>query len=146
MEPITLEDYFGNFRTTHALEYSPQIEHNALVTIDVVNQAMNEAAAQGAPIRNDPFNRAVRSGWRPPSYNSHVPNASKTSLHMTGKALDRADPMHGLVGWLYDEWKRNGDKCILVRHGLWCEHPDATPTWVHFQTQPPGSGNRFFHP
>lgn len=146
MVEITLDDYFGNFRTTHALEFNPEIEHNALITIGVVNAIIKEAVEQGAPVRNDPFNRPVRSGWRPPSYNANVPRASRTSHHMTGKALDRADPLHGLAEWLFDEWKRNGDKCILAKYGAWCEHPDSTPTWVHFQTVPPGSGNRWFRP
>lgn len=35
---------------------------------------------------------------------------------------------------------------VLVKLGLWMEHPSATPSWLHVQTVPPGSGNRVFYP
>jgi hypothetical protein len=35
---------------------------------------------------------------------------------------------------------------VLRDLGLWMEHPDKTPTWLHIQTVPPGSGNRVFWP
>lgn len=62
------------------------------------------------------------------------------SNHLAGAACDVLDKK-GLLG----KWcLKNGD--LLRRIGLWCEHPEYTKGWVHFQILPPKSGNRFFIP
>lgn len=63
-----------------------------------------------------------------------VPLASK---HLIGAAVDIADN-----GDLM-EWCKSNIK-TLEEVGLWVE--EGTVGWVHFQTQPPKSGNRFFRP
>jgi hypothetical protein len=60
------------------------------------------------------------------------------SLHLRGAAVDIADPSGKLMLWC----KSNVD--ILEQVGLWCE--EGTKGWVHFQSQPPRSGKRFFLP
>ena len=62
------------------------------------------------------------------------------SRHLYGQAADIGDAKKELQQWCKDNVK------ILEEAGLWCEHFDDTPTWVHFQTVPPKSGNRFFKP
>lgn len=68
---------------------------------------------------------------------SKVPMGSR---HMTGQAIDVWDADGKLKAWI----KENGG--ALESAGLWCEHFDDTPDWVHFQSVPPRSGRRFFHP
>jgi len=82
----------------------------------------------------------LRSGWRPPSYNSKVPNAAPHSKHMTGEAIDVADPLGELGKWCLANEK------YLEDFKLWCEDVNHTKTWVHFQSVPPKSGKRFFIP
>jgi hypothetical protein len=66
-------------------------------------------------------------------------NAPMGSRHLSGQAVDILDRDGSLHQWCKD----NED--LLVRIGLWCEEKDSTPR-VHFQTVPPASGKRFFHP
>lgn len=63
-----------------------------------------------------------------------VPLASK---HLIGAAVDIADNGE-LMKWCKANVK------TLEEVGLWVE--EGTVGWVHFQTQPPRSGNRFFKP
>lgn len=60
------------------------------------------------------------------------------SRHLTGAAVDVADPKLALTAWL------KKDKSILEKAELWCE--DGNSNWVHFQILPPVSGNRWFRP
>lgn len=60
------------------------------------------------------------------------------SHHLFGEAVDISDPNLELTSWL----KANPD--ILEDAQLWCE--DKNANWVHFQTCPPKSGNRWFLP
>lgn len=62
------------------------------------------------------------------------------SKHLYGKAVDVADPNNTLQEWLV----KNEDR--LAWHKLWCEAFTHTPGWVHFQSEPPKSGKRFFIP
>lgn len=80
----------------------------------------------------------LRSGYRPPAFNATVPNASRTSKHMTGDAVDVSDNDGAIDAWLTD--------AILEKHGLYREAPAATPTWCHLQQTPPRSGRRTFNP
>lgn len=62
------------------------------------------------------------------------------SRHLYGAACDIYDPQQELQKWCLANTK------LLEDVGLWCEHFSATPTWVHFQLNPPASGARFFRP
>lgn len=66
---------------------------------------------------------------------SKVPKGSK---HLSGQAVDIADPIGQLYSWL----KANPQ--VLTDAGLWCE--ERMGGWVHFQTVPPKSGNLWFFP
>lgn len=62
------------------------------------------------------------------------------SNHLSGRAVDFADANGELKKWVL------ANVSLLESIGLWCEDFSATPTWVHFQINPPASGNRFFKP
>ena len=69
---------------------------------------------------------------------------SGKSSHKEAKAVDRYDPLGALDAWL-DTFERGvGDNSKLAEHGLYREHPSATPGWCHLTTRAPGSGRRTF--
>jgi len=125
---ITLEDYFG--RVSHVADPSEDVEFNARELLLRVNTLL---ASLG-------LKTTVNSGWRPPAYNATIPNAAPNSKHMTGQAIDLADPEGELDDVLFK------DPTNLINHELWMEHPLATKGWCHLQSIPPRSGNRIFFP
>lgn len=56
------------------------------------------------------------------------------SKHLSGQACDFADPEGALKKWV-----RENESLVLNSFGLWCEHYDATPNWLHTQSVPYGS-------
>lgn len=65
------------------------------------------------------------------------------SRHLSGQAIDVVpveDSIKHLQDWIKDNVK------LMEEIGLWFEDFSATPTWVHAQIIPPGSGKRFFLP
>lgn len=73
--------------------------------------------------------------------------AGVVSSHEEGAGVDRSDQVNLIDAWitLYD--RDDGlHNALLERHGLYREHPDATPTWVHLTTRAPKSGKRTFNP
>ena len=125
---ITLEDYFG--RMSHATPPSDEIRENAEALLLRVNGL---CAFMG-------IRPTVNSGWRTPAYNATVPNASPTSKHMTGQAIDLGDPDGSIDQYLFD------NQNVLETFKLWLEHPASTRGWSHCQSVPPKSGNRVFFP
>lgn len=127
---ITLDSYFGDKRGEYQEDYTSEVHDNAVDLLERVNKLL--AMHEGQEV--------LRSGWRPRAYNEKVPGASKNSKHITGNAVDVAD-LDGSLG----RWCLANEK-YLIDFGLWCEHPDYTKTWVHFQNLPPKSGKRFYKP
>ena len=82
------------------------------------------------------------SGWRPPAVNAATPGAALRSKHMLCQAIDVHDPEGLIDNWLMTPQGQDA----LTKIGLWLEHPSATKGWSHWQTVPPGSGNRVFYP
>lgn len=66
-----------------------------------------------------------------------IPLASK---HLIGAACDISDPKGVLAKWVQENMP------LMEEIGLWFEDFKSTPTWVHFQIQPPKSGARIFKP
>lgn len=62
------------------------------------------------------------------------------SNHLYGRAVDISDPKRELQAWC------KANEKLLGEIGLWMEDFSATPNWVHFQVNPPGSGKRWFMP
>lgn len=129
---ITLTDYYMGRDTAYPMAMTPQIEKNAELTVQLAN-ALLVRFGQG---------RKVNSGWRPPQVNERTPGAAVMSKHMTGQAIDLADPEGDL-----DEWLMSAEgQAVLEELGLWMEHPACTKSWTHVQTVPPKSGRRVFYP
>lgn len=108
---------------------SPEQEQNLEQLIVALNKLRT---AYGKPMY-------VTSGYRPPSVNTAVGGAKKSS-HMSCQACDFADSDGSL-----DEWcLANLD--ILEECGLYLESPMHTLGWCHLQIKKPASGNRVFIP
>lgn len=63
------------------------------------------------------------------------------SKHKTGQAVDVYDPHRDLARWVLEH-----PALVHQQLGLSIERPEWTPTWVHFQSVPPGSGVFAFIP
>ena len=127
---ILIEDYFMGREKSFAADLTAEIQSNVLILLARVNRAL-EAFGES---------RAVTSGWRPPLVNASTTNAALKSKHMTGQAVDLADPDGDLDDWCLE----NPD--LLQQFELWQEHPSATKGWTHLQSVPPKSGKRVFYP
>lgn len=88
-------------------------------------------AAWGKPM-------TVTSGLRSAADQARINPSAPKSRHTYGKAVDILDR----DGSLYDWTVNNQD--LLAKVGLWVEIK-AGP-WVHYQSEPPKSGRRFFNP
>lgn len=139
---ITVAQYFMGRDASHSTELTPEIRRNAALTVQVVNELLSRAAAEGVqPGINPQTNSNVSSGWRPPGINEKTANAAKGSTHLQALACDVRDTRgRELARWCL----ANLD--VLAELGLWMEDPRWTPTWVHLQAVPPGSGKRVYRP
>lgn len=138
---ITLSDYWMGRDKTYPLAMSPQLERNALTTIELANKLITLANGAGKKVCESPNTGSiVSSGWRPPAVNAATKGAAPGSRHITGQAVDLYDPTGALAAWAIS------NQGVLKDLGLWMEHPSHTPTWLHVQTVPPQSGNRVFFP
>lgn len=129
---ITLTDYWMGRDREFPLALTPQIEKNAALTVQLAN-ALLVRFGEG---------RKVTSGWRSPEVNAKTAGAAPNSKHMTGQAIDLADPEGDLDAWLMSA----EGQAAMAELGLWHEHPAATKGWAHLQTVPPRSGRRTFYP
>ena len=116
------------------LPTSPIIDKN----LQLLLERMNELRAIWAK----PM--IVTSGLRSEEHQLELIKSGKStarvSKHLSGNACDILDKDGSLGRWCLE------NQAVLERIGLWCEHPNHTVGWVHFQTMPPMSGKRFFIP
>lgn len=82
----------------------------------------------------------VTSGYRDMKDQMRINPKAPNSMHLQGCAVDIADANGLLKAWIKD----NLD--VIEVCGLYLEDFASTPTWVHFQSRPPKSGNRIFKP
>jgi hypothetical protein len=138
---ITYADYYMGRDIRYPNDLLGPIKGNVIRTVDITNRLLVLLKVSTVPLEINPrTGSVVASGWRPPALNAATPGASRTSLHMSGEAIDLYDPSGEIDKWLSHNIK------ALVDLGLWLEHPDATPGWSHVQVRPPKSGNRIFRP
>ena len=136
---ITMEQYFMGRDSQYPCDAS--IKVNATILLPKINALLDAYTAA-----TDNVVTIVNSGWRPPALNACVANASKTSLHMVGQAVDLHDEDEALDTWLMTPQ----GQYTMANCGLWHESPKATIRWAHLQDKPFGSfkdgGIRTFNP
>jgi hypothetical protein len=81
----------------------------------------------------------VTSGFRTSAANGSA-HAAKRSAHMSGEAVDLADPHGAIANTIL------GLPHVLEDYDLYMENPQYTKGWVHLSTRAPKSGNRIFIP
>ena len=132
---LALADYWMGRDARYPDELNPAINENAVELLGRVNLLMSWALPEGVG------HGGVASGWRPRFVNEATANAALGSKHLTGRAIDlRDDTDRSLARWCL----RNQD--ALAECGLWMEDPQWTPSWIHLQSVPPGSGRRIYVP
>lgn len=116
------------------LEMGPAVAKNFEILFDRMNEVRQ---AYGKPM-------IVTSGLRSDAKQAELIAQGKSravhSKHLAGAACDILDVDGELAKWCL------ANEDVLRRIGLWCEHPDYTKGWVHFQIMAPKSGRRFFIP
>lgn len=127
---ITKREMLRNFDQLYSSEYTKEVSGNLDRVLEKINIVRKN---YGEPM-------VVNSGWRPLEYNRKVPGAALKSKHIKGLAIDISDKDNKLWDWCM----ANLD--LLQHLGLYLEDRRYTPTWVHFQIEPPGSGKRVFVP
>lgn len=100
-----------------------------------------ETSRRVSALIEDFLKSCVSSGYRTPDAN-RMTGGARLSNHMMGTAVD----IFSLGHWLKKDFLENGDNSLLVKHDLYLEDPDYTPTWTHLQITPPRSGKRVFIP
>lgn len=133
---ITLADYWMGRDQAYPGELTDEIRTNAAETVARANLLVSAYRA----MTKDDEARTVNSGWRPAFVNAATPGSAPRSKHMTGQAIDIADPEGDLDEWCLEHLE------VLQTIGVWLEHPSATKGWTHVQTVPPKSGKRVFYP
>lgn len=134
---IDLKTFYNGRDGAYRDELTDEIRRNAEDTVAKANELLKRAGFKHVC--------SVNSGWRPKQVNEATPNASKTSHHLVGKAIDLPDPDRTLAAWCV----ANPD--ALAEIGLWMEDPRWTydengEHWVHVQIVAPKSGRRVFIP
>lgn len=132
---LTVNDWLTSsgkypWRATHK-EVTKELIENAMDYVTRLNAVLKELHIKDAKFS---------SGFRPSEVNKKTPNAAKKSKHITGHAGDMED-LEGKIDYAFLMNLK-----VLEKHGLYLEHPDATPKWAHTQSVAPGSGNRVFKP
>lgn len=116
------------------LEMGPAVAKNFEILFERINEVRQ---AYGKPM-------IVTSGLRSDEKQAELIAQGKSraihSKHLAGAACDILDRDGELAEWCL------ANEDVLRRIGLWCEHPDYTKGWVHFQIMAPKSGRRFFIP
>jgi uncharacterized protein YcbK (DUF882 family) len=118
----------------HNHPMAPAVEKNMKVLFDRMNELRQ---AYGKPMV---ITSGLRSDEKQAELIAQGKSNAKFSRHLAGAACDVFDKDKELAKWCL------ANEDILKRIGLWCEHPDYTANWVHFQIMAPNSGKRFFIP
>lgn len=137
---ITITPYFRNPTTGEEKLHQPEHVHAAVDLLAKVNRMLLSLGWDfpidpdtGSPISGKKGGSGD-GGFRAPDTATGV----SRSMHRSAHAVDVYDPEDKLDGLITDE--------LMEEYGLYREHPNATPGWVHLQDLPPRSKRRTYHP
>ena len=149
---ITIEQYAGGHETSP--DWTPERQKNAQLLLNVCALLQAEMESDGIVFPNNPKTGSKVGGqfhgfggFRP----QNCPQGAPHSSHKEGLAVDLYDPHNEIDDYLqhdYLECVADGkpQDSMLVRHGVYIEHPDSTDTWSHWSIKPPKSGKHIFNP
>ncbi len=136
---VTVEEYFAGWPE---LENRHDLVAIAEAMLNRVNGALDVARADAIELNINPSTGTLISGQR----NGGIRPVGSTvgakfSKHQSGHAIDIYDPHRTLAQWCWTHRSRvRGEFSLCMENFRW------TPTWVHFQDVPPGSGSTVFIP
>jgi uncharacterized protein YcbK (DUF882 family) len=133
---ITINELLSNQAKFEDLDKDIQANLNELfLKVNIVRKEYGKPMIVTSGLRTKKHHLEIyaRKGIYPPK----VPMKSN---HLFGRAVDFADGDGKLKKWILANIK------LMEEIGLYMEDFSATKTWVHFQINPPKSGNRFFKP
>jgi uncharacterized protein YcbK (DUF882 family) len=133
---ITIKELLSNQAKFEDLDKDIQANLNELfLKVNIVRKEYGKPMIVTSGLRTKKHHLEIyaRKGIYPPK----VPMKSN---HLSGRAVDFADGDGKLKKWILENIK------LMEEIGLYMEDFNATKTWVHFQINPPKSGNRFFKP
>ncbi len=133
---ITIKELLSNQAKFEDLDKDIQANLNELfLKVNIVRKEYGKPMIVTSGLRTKKHHLDIyaRKGIYPPK----VPMKSN---HLFGRAVDFADGDGKLKKWILANIK------LMEEIGLYMEDFAATKTWVHFQINPPKSGNRFFKP
>lgn len=136
---ITAAQYFGDY-AEHP-DATAERRYHATGWLDVVNDLLEVAAADGCELPENPVTGCLISGsgnggFRPQDCKVGMEN----STHKEGRGGDIYDLSRQFASWCLAHPEE------LEKRGLYMEDPRWTPSWVHLQDVPPRSGLRVYRP
>ncbi len=135
---LFINQYFGEHINTAPHEHY----ENAEDLIEKVNEVLALFVADGGKLHTNPSTDGLLAGSGSGGYRPEGSTVGAThSKHKTGQAVDVYDPHRELAAWCLAH-----PAVVHQQLGLSIERPEWTPTWVHFQSVPPGSGVFAFIP
>lgn len=136
---ISLEQYWMGRDKIYASEFTPQIQANGLMTVQIVNEILGQFAAETGIVLS-----ILASGWRPLAINCATQNAADHSLHIKALACDMQDtPNRDFARWCCKNQHKLSK--VWIERFEWTMRKDGKP-WVHMQIVPTVSGRKFFIP
>lgn len=114
----------------HSPELTLEFRVNAGKTVEAVSNFLREIGIK---------DYVISSGFRTQEANKAA-GGSKFSAHCSCEAIDIVDKDKKLYNALLVSIP------LLSKYGLYMEHGDYCPTWIHLQIRRPKSGNRIFLP
>lgn len=135
---LFLTDYFG----AHVGIAPSEHYSNASALLSKVNVVLAAFVADGGKLHINPSTGTLVAGSGHGGYRlEDATVGAPKSKHKTGQAVDVYDPKRDLARWVIAH-----PDLVHQQLGLSIERPEWTPTWVHFQSVPPGSGVFAFIP
>jgi hypothetical protein len=136
---LTIDDYLtssGKYpeRASHP-DCTDEIKLKGADLNSKINACLNDLGIKNAK---------YSSGWRPEDVNKKVRNAAGKSNHVYADAGDLEGQQIGKM--LQADYEKKKENSLLVKHGLYLEHPNYTKSWTHLQDEAPKSGKRVFIP
>lgn len=131
---ITKSDLLMGRDKIYPKEYTKEVSDNLDKLLEVIGKVEEKYLLDGGEVFK------VNSGWRPSGINDATSNASKTSKHLLGLAVDIGDSEGKVWKWVLQNVE------FLKGLGIYLEDKRWTPSWCHMQCVPPGSGKFIFIP
>lgn len=126
---ITKQMYWNGNDKKYPNDLTLEVDDNVTKLLEAVNTFL---ANYTKPV-------IISSGWRPKTYNAQIGGAT-SSNHIKGLAIDIKDTDTRVFEYVLQNLK------LAEQLGLYFEHKNFTPTWVHIQLMKPKSGKRIFIP